>query len=268
MRVMNFRLILRFTLILFIAAHSVLLTAQAMTRLNVSRDTWFLGLGGGGASVNLPSNMTVFNGSAFSPPNNQDIFTIHYPSTGILQLDLGYRFHRIKTYIPYYYLYLQYRHYFGSRLSGSIDQYSLPGFINYDYKMNYGADLFTLNGKFDLIQHKRVLPYLAGGIGFILNHFYDYNESALAGVTPRISPNYGGNTNAKLAVTLGAGLDFILTECVSATLGYEHLFQNAIESGPGTGSWSNTTLKTGNVSMDMLFINLTVNFSQRLGIRS
>lgn len=225
-------------------------------------NAWFVGLGGGASWISLSSSTSVNNGSVFPRPFNQDSFTINNPSTGIAQLNAGWVTHSTRTYFPSLSAYIQYRHYFATDVKGGIYQYSLPAFQNYNYKMSFEADLFTINGKVGLAQLNQLIPYLSGGVGFIINHLNDYTESPTPNVIPRISPAYQGNSNSKLALTLGAGLDFLINRCTTLTLGYDHVFQGSIKSGSGLATWSGTSLNFGNTKMDTVFINITANFPQ------
>ena len=223
-------------------------------------NSWFVGVGGGTSWIGLPNNTTVLNGSGATPPSNRDNFSIKSASADVAEVMIGYRWEDDKTYFPSYDLYLQYRHYLDTGIKGTVTQYTLPGYTNYNYNINYDADLFTLTGKADLVDVKGFRPYLSAGVGAIINHLNDYSETALIGVTPRTNPNYNGNTSTSLAATLGAGIDYILTENTWLTLGYEHVFQGSIKSGPGAGSWSGTALNIGKVKMDTVFLNISAKF--------
>lgn len=265
MRVYNDRPLFNTLTILLLLSFTILpITTFARTPIGHVKhpNAWFVGLGGGASWISLPSSTSVINGAIVPPPFNQDTYTINNPSTGIAQLDAGYVWYIPRMYFPFYSAYIQYRHYFANNISGSIDQYSLPIFENYHYTMRYEADLFTINGKLGLFQLNQLLPYLSGGMGFIINHLNSYSESPTPNVTPRNSPAYQGNSNTQLALTLGAGLDFIINQCTTVTLGYDHVFQDNIKSGPGVATWSSTTLNFGNTKMDTLFINVTTHFPQ------
>ncbi|MHB1947709.1 MAG: outer membrane protein [Gammaproteobacteria bacterium] len=236
--------------------------------VSLNENGWFFGLGGGAAWTHVGhSSTTVPNGSDTPPPTNVDAYSITNPKVvANMQLMLGYRWHiENLCYLPYLSLYLQYRHNFNANLHGTIEQYSLPDFLNYRYRMNYDSDLITLNGKFDLVEFYHIMPYLAGGLGVIINHLNNYNETAFVGVTPRTSPHFNGISTTNFAGTLGAGLDFILTKNLWLTLGYEHVFVSGhLKSGSGTAAWSGTTLNFGNVRTDNVFLSLTANFPQAL----
>jgi opacity protein-like surface antigen len=224
-----------------------------------SYNTWFLGGGGGISWIHLSDSTTVSNGMPVSPPFNQDLFSIQTIKDSNVQINAGYRWENNTKYLPYSNLFFQYRSYINNDISGSIEQFSLPQFTNYNYQMKYSADLFTVNGKFDLVQYSRIMPYLSGGIGAIINSIYDYTETPTANVTPRTSPGYTTHNYTHLALTLGAGIDYILTENYWITLGYDHVFQGSINSGPGVSTWANTSLHFGTAKMDTVFINFTMN---------
>jgi opacity protein-like surface antigen len=225
-----------------------------------NENSWFVSAGAGKSWLNLSNSSTTVSNGSNTPPYDQDYFTIKNPSPQTqIQLDAGYQWHKDRKFGPYYSAFLRYRHYFATHFNGVVDQYSLPEFENYVYQMQYTANLFTLNGKVDLFEFKRILPYVSAGAGFILNYLDDYNETALANVTPRTSPDYSSNTNIAPAFALGIGIDVRFTDNVWATFGFEHLFQGKI-TGKGTGSWSDTRLSfANNAKMNTVFLSISAN---------
>src|SRR5438445_11455181 len=223
---------------------------------------WFVGAGGGVYWAKLPSSSTnVANGTPIEPPFNQDLYTINNPSAnGVLQVSAGYRWKYDQLFLPYSSVYFQYRHYNDSTVNGSIYQYSLPDFLNYNYKFSYSADLFTVNGKLDLANIKNVMPYVSGGIGVIMNRLDNYIENPTANVTPRISPAFNSNTSSHFAATLGAGIDYALTRNVWLTLGYEHVFQTSLPNTQGSNTWTGTNLNLGKIRLDTVFLNISAKF--------
>jgi opacity protein-like surface antigen len=225
-------------------------------------NTWFVGIGSGLSQSHFSdSTTTVSNGSGATPPSQNDFLTIKKPNiAGIAQFTVGYRWQREKKFIPYYQIYFQYRHYLTTDVDGTVEQYSLPTFLNYNYSTSFDADLYTVNGKFDLVQFKNMMPYLAVGAGVIVTNLYRYSETAFPGVTQRTNPNYDDGRNQNLAVTLGAGIDITLTKNVWATVGYEHVFQGTAKTKQGSGSWSSTSLNLGHVHSDTVFLNFSAKF--------
>lgn len=245
------------------AAHSY--HSSSKTKEN----SWFFGLGGGLSWINLSNGYTtVINGAPVPPPNNVDYYSIKTPQYQYqFQSALGYRWHRKKTYFPYLSTYILYRHYYSTDIKGSINQYSLPEFYNYDYRMSYSANLVTLNAKANLFEFKQVLPYLSLGVGGIFNQLQMYQEFATANVTPRSSPGYGNHANVNPALTLGLGLDLKASPNWWVTLGYEFMFQGALTTQNGIDSWASSHLAfSNNTKMNTGFIQITANIPE--GFRS
>lgn len=241
---------------------TVNLVAQSASAANNVDNSWYFGVGGGNTWINFANSELIDNATGAPPPYNNDTYTVNGEQAGYFQLDAGYRWHRTDSFLPYYAAFAEYSHFFRSNVSGEVTQFSAPPFENYNYKMAYTADMFTVNGKFDLVEFYSTLPYVLVGAGVIFNHVNSYSESELANVTPRTSPGYEGNSAAKLAGTLGAGFDFIITKNYWLTVGYEHVFQGDLMSGPGVDAWSNTKLNFGNTKMDTAFVMITANYPQ------
>lgn len=231
--------------------------------VNIADQAWFIGAGGGIARIHFSNGHTsVDNGSLFLPPMNQDTYSINTPTTGIAQINAGYIAYNGSKYFAAFSAYIQYRHYFTSHISGSVEQYTLPEFENYNYKVRYEADLFTINGKVGLVQLNQFIPYISAGIGFIINHVNDYTESPKPDITARISPTYQGKSNTNLAYTLGAGIDFLINKCMTITLGYDHVFQGNTTSGQGLSTWSSASLNFGDTNLDTVFLSVTTYIPQ------
>ena len=236
----------------------------------ITNNIWFVGAGAGAGWGKLPdSYTTVSNGAPDSPPYNQDLYTINNPSFSLmLQFNAGYRWQHDNAYVPFSSLYVQYRHYNDGNVTGRIYQYSLPDFLNYNYQMSYMADLVTVNGKLDLGQNKRVMPYIAGGVGAIINRVEDYKENQTANVTPRISPGFASTSSTHFAATLGVGVDIILTRNVWMTLGYDHVFQTSLPNASGVNAWTGTSLRLGDVRLDTVFLNISARFPDTFRLNS
>lgn len=229
------------------------------------KNAWIFGLGLGGSKINLSNSTSVYADNGVPASNNMDTYTIKSPTSDLFQVLFGYRWFKDQTYLPYRHLYFQYRHYISSNIRGTVDQFALPEFENYTYQMHYDADLYLLSGKLDLISFKDVMPYLSGGLGLIANHLSNYSEAPTPNVTPRTSPDFKSRTTTNFAATLGAGIDFAMTDTLWLTLGYDHVFQSEIKTKPGTSTWYNTNLDFGNAGIDTVFLNLTANLTQVFG---
>lgn len=229
-------------------------------------DSWFVAVGGGGTTLSMPSTVSVANGANVSSAYDYDVYSVQNPRTSLFQFLVGYGWHVERSFMPFFSTYFQYRHYMHANINGTVDQYNIPEFLNYNYEINYSADLFMLGGKFNLFRVQRVLPYVSVGLGAMLSHLSGYDETALANVTPRTSPAYGGNVTRKAAIALGLGFDVILNQSTWLTFGYEWLTQGNMVTGSGTGDdWQNTVLNFHNVKMNTLFVNISANLPQGLG---
>lgn len=246
--------------------YAVFVLCQLLYSINsFAANQWFLEAGAGAGRSYLPGSTTVDNGAPY--PYNNDVYSIQNMSLNLLQFGVGYRMGEEKPFLPFYSVEVNYQHYNNGRINGYVTQYGLSEFTNYRYSMQAASDVFMLAGKWDLAEWHRLLPYLSAGIGASLNHVSNYQETALDNVTPRISPNYAGNTEKNLAFSIGAGLDVILTENYWLTLGYQRLFQYDVKSGSGVDSWSGSKLDFGHAKTDMVFINLSANFPQAFTYR-
>ena len=204
--------------------------------------------------------MTVNNGSGFPPPSNIDIYTGGVSSNqSSLGFTAGYRWQNEGLWIPQFSLGLRYKYLFENDLTGKVIQYSLPEFTNYDYTYKASSNALLLAAKVDFYAYKQIMPYLSVGIGSALNQT-SYSESALPGITPRISPSFADQSTVQLTYTLGAGLDAQLTERITLSAGYEYQGWGAFNSGKGTVGWSDQSLSQSNyqshallLSMDYLF---------------
>lgn len=227
-----------------------------------TNNRWLLGGGVGGVERSWRTSTSIDNGTPVPAPYNQDIFTIQRPSNNaIITLFGGYQWKRLNTLLPYYSLSLHYEHQFSSAFKGTVQQYGLPQFINYNYSMRLNASIINIVGKVNLVEYKSFLPYLSAGVGAAFNRVSGYREQAIPPVDPpRVSPNYASETNINFAYTLGAGIDYIFCENVWFTLGYEYLDLGKANSGQGSGSWSGTRLDFGKVHTNTLSGTVTYLF--------
>ena len=122
--------------------------------------------------------------------------------------------------------------------SGTVDQFSLPGFdnLNYQYSLESFSAMGTLNLLF--LTHSPWQPYLNGSVGCSRNDAFDYYE------TPRITgaipmPSFSENATYAFAYSLGAGLRYRVTQILSLGLGYQ--FSDLGETKLGVSSAQQTT---------------------------
>lgn len=220
-------------------------TAAAMptpsTNLTIDpKARWFLSFNIGEQFQTGKETMYVNNGSYYPPPYNQDTYTVNKTAhASMINISGGYRWQREQNYLPAYSLGLLYQHSFVGHPSGEIIQYSDPIFTNYNYKSNLSSNLLLATAKVNIYTINKFSPYITAGLGGAFNHA-SYNETALPGVTPRISPDFTGN-KSQFAYNAGAGLDYIASQHFIINVGY--LYQNVGNiSGRGQGTWSGTNL--------------------------
>ncbi|MEO8402126.1 MAG: outer membrane beta-barrel protein [Gammaproteobacteria bacterium] len=230
----------------------------ASTLSSFKQGRWYMDIAGGASSVSMPGQTSVSNGTLLMFPLNNDTYSTHSPYTNLnLGLGGGYQWQFDRTYVPYFNLGIQYTHIFTSHVEGSVTQFSLPIFNNYNYKFDYDANVLVLNGKLDLIEYHSFLPYIALGIGAAYNDFSNYHEYAKPSVTPRTTPNYGSHNTANFTYTLGAGVDYHCSNKIWLSLGYEYDSLDKLKSNRGRSTWSTTQLTFDSLKNNMVFASLS-----------
>lgn len=220
------------------------------------RSNWYLTAGGGiQFSQNLPV-ITVNNGSNFPAPFDEDIYTHHgLRSTGLFTASAGRRWEQDSLWFPSVWFGLNYQYVPSVSLNGTVIQYSIPEFTNYNYHLNVASNILMGSAKLNLVKAQRFSPYITASLGEAFIEVSHYQEFALDHVTPRISPNFLNRTNAQFAYHAGAGIDMQVTDQLITTLGY--LYQNTghISSGTGTDAWSNTALNLGQAASNQVILS-------------
>ena len=217
---------------------------------------WFIGVGAGGLYSNLPSSTTVHNGSAFPAPHDVDLYTTKNQGKIVTEVSAGHRWTTSSHLIPAYSLGVLWQYGFNSNMGNTITQYSEPEFLNYNYNWNAQSNLLLASGKLNVFQYKRFSPFINGGIGASFNLANDYSETALANVTPRVSPDFRSNTASQFAYQLGAGFDLQLTPQILASLGYNYQNLGQVASGYGVSTWSSEKLNLGSSSQNEFLISV------------
>lgn len=171
-------------------------------------------------------------------------------------LSSGYVWVRENTWLPAFSIGLTSQYVYPMTLKGSVDQYSLPAFRNYNYK--YDIQLLDLMGtvKLNIVRWHDFMPYLTLSGGFVNYRISNYKENAVAGVTPRISPGFQSDNNYNLAYTAGLGLAYVLQENLALSLEYNYSDFGTISTGKGA---STQTLTGTNYSNELLQNTLTMN---------
>jgi opacity protein-like surface antigen len=218
---------------------------------------WFVAGYVGREKPNINSSITTDNGSGYPWPNNLDTYSTNENATASAAVEVGYRRTEHRRFIPAYSLSLRYEHIFSNDIGGLVTQYSLPDFTNYSYKWDVSSDVFLILGKVNIVEWHHFLPYISGGIGTALNRTSNYTETALANVTPRVSPGFQNNTNSQFAYHLGAGVDWQIQPQYIVSLGYDYEGLGTIFSGNGEGSWAGNSLSSQTFHSNSVMLGFT-----------
>lgn len=246
-----------FVLLSFLPFHSSfanLPDQKSSTNKNQMNKGWFFGLDAGWVKPSLKNSTSVLNGNSAPAPNNSDLYTVNNPgSTSEVTGYAGYRFIRDTWFVPSTSVAVRYQHINRFTVKGTVQQYSLPTFTNYNYSFNLSSDVLSLQGKADLFQIGFLAPYFGAGIGIATNKFGNYNEQATSGVTARVSPDYANRSYTNATFNIGAGFDFQINRNFSATLAYEYTNLGTVKSGKGEGdSWTGEALQFGLLRAQMV----------------
>lgn len=250
---------LKLTAIFLFSSIFYLKLASAALVPEYHQGSWFLAGDAGLLWSSSLNNVTVNNGSLFPPPQNLDIYTARTGSNdAMLALWGGYRWCQGEhPFFPALSLALRYEYVFSRTLNGNVIQYSLPEFNNYTYSLKANADVLSLYSKWDLFQFGKFSPYVDGGLGASFIHGYGYQESALPGVTPRISPAFASHSRTEFAYNFGVGLDVFWIPQIIMSIGYDFQFLGNLSSGVGQGPWSNAKLNIGRYGANTALISFT-----------
>lgn len=220
---------------------------------------WFVGAALGWAWPSFSkSHTSVLNGSSQPAPANSDAYSMSTPNSAAdVSLFAGYRWMREARWFPLYSLALRYQYLASFKMNGTVQQYSLPDFSNYHYQVQGNSSIFTVQAKANIYEYRSFSPYVSLGLGVAFNTMGDYKETAVSGVTPRISPAYRSKTSSDVAYNLGAGLDYFVRPNVTVSLGYEFAVLGNVQTGNGTGEdWTDASLKFGRLSTHTVLLSV------------
>jgi len=150
----------------------------------------------------------------------------------------GYTWKRDTKWLPAYSVGMKYMYTSPATVKGYIDQYSIPNFENYYYTYQIQQQNLLATVKADLYNWRNVMPYLTLGAGLSINAVSSYQEQALTGVTPRLSPAFSSRINTNFAYTVGAGFDFILQKNIWMNLEYDYAYYGTVRTGRGADNTS------------------------------
>ncbi len=164
-------------------------------------------------------------------------------------VEAGFAWQRPENWLPGYSLGVRYLAASKTKVSGYIDQYSLPDFRNYSF--SYDVQLSNLMAilKADLCRVYNVMPYLLVGAGAGVYSAYNYQEQPTPDVTPRVSPAFQSVSNTNFSYQFGAGFDFAIRKNVSINFEYDYIHYGTIQTGNGVNYSTETGTNYDNESL-------------------
>lgn len=226
---------------------------------NTAHNTgWYASVGGGLAFPSFNSNLTIANNSGFPGTFSQDLYTTQNNNQPLFEMSFGHRWERPKLWLPAYSLGFYYQHFFTTNMGGNITQYSSPVYTNYNYNWNVTADVLLVGLKLNLIQYRRLAPYLKAAAGFSYNKSNGYSESPLPGLTDtRVSAGFQANTSTQFAYNAGIGLDFQASGNFIVSAEYQYQNLGTMSLGNGSNAWSGQSLSLGQYHANAFLFSLT-----------
>lgn len=235
----------------------LLLCTNCATAFTLPPHVWYASGSLGMEYPHFNANWRVNNGSGLTPPGNQDIYTFDNNHHPFINGSTGYYFTQNKAWFPALSLGLTYQYLPSNDIGGHIFQYSIPSFMNYNFRWDVTAHILLASAKLNLFQLHSFMPYLSAAAGPAYIRASSYHETALPDVTPRTSAGFAESTNTQFAYVLGAGLDYQLNTHYLLSLGYQYLSLGKIRSGSGAGSWYSETLYLGYYRSNEILLSLT-----------
>lgn len=107
---------------------------------------------------------------------------------------------------------------------GSVWQYKLPQFNNYNFRAPLSSTRLMFDVKPGLFTWSRVSPYLILGVGATWNGVSYHEVASQADIDPASALSLSRKTNTHVAWDAGAGLKVALSDCLFATAEYVYAF--------------------------------------------
>lgn len=160
----------------------------------------------------------------------------------ILTLSGGYNWFFPHDWLPTASVGIEYSYIPQINNNGQIEQFSDPALVNYNYGYKTLHNSLSLLGKLDIYRWNQFMPFILAGIGNSWNDIKSYQETALPGVTPRISPGFSNGSRSAWKYTLGIGLDYQPSLNLLIGLSYRYDTFNKGQSGTGIDTFANERL--------------------------
>jgi opacity protein-like surface antigen len=246
---------------LMTVGHNSVVSAGSMGSVGqANNSSWYAGISGSVVWASLADGLNINNGAAAPFPFNTDRYSIEHGTDGALAVQAGYEWQRTTPWFPSYSLGLQYEHYWLGAIKGTITQYSLPEFLNYSYTWDTQADTVSLYTKVHVVEYGAFKPFINAGLGLAINRSGHFYETPFAGVTPRVSPGFSKHTQTNFTYNVGAGVDYALSQKLSASVAYNYQDLGSVRSSNGVDTWSGDNLTIEHYELNMLVVGLTYRF--------
>lgn len=207
-----------------------LFTSQAWAISNPYDGNWYVAAGAGYSFYSLDGDNDISACSGL-PPDHYYKTSLH--DSGFVSFTTGYAWTRFDTAFPALMLGVNFSYAFNGEVRGSIDKYSSTAFTNYHYTYDFSRQSLMGVVKLDLFNGNGFMPYITGGAGISFNRASNYQEEALSGVTPRVSPGFGTAFHSAFAYMLGAGVDYAICDDIWVALGYQYGNYGTVVTGHG-----------------------------------
>ncbi len=216
---------------------------------------------GAGEMLNQSSGDNYLGTGAGWPDDHYVRNTITNEPVGFIEI--GAAWQRPEAIFPGVSLGLRYMSAAAAKVSGYIDQYSLPDFRNYDF--SYQVQLSNLMAllKAGVCRVGIAMPYILAGAGAGIYSTSNYTEQATPNVTPRVSPAFASVSNTQFSYQFGAGIDFAILKTLSLNFEYDHIHYGTVQTGNGVNYATETGTNYDNESLrnkinaNTLFLSLT-----------
>jgi len=208
--------------------------------------SWFAGVGLATGKANITGNNPQYAASGIPDfPDDMYVFTSsHNPTLTAFSLLGGYQWQRNTDWLPAYSLALNYVNSLSSiKKSGIIYQNSLPDSGNFTFNYKISTQLLMLKFKADIYRFSQFMPFVSVGAGMAFNKASDYSTSPIPGQTAMVQEDgFASRTTTQFAKSIGAGIDWAISNKLQATLDYEYTTYGNVETGTGATALANNHL--------------------------
>lgn len=217
----------------------------------------YVSLAVGLAKFDIPSAITIRNGSFYTNGMANDRYDTHQATKTTASLTTGLIFPHQSSWISQVWLGLSFQHFAKQDMGGNISQYALDQFKNYQYQWYRQVNTLMLVSRAVLPLTHHVDSFAQLGIGAATINMTGYQEQAANGIASRISPAFTDHHHLKATYAAQAGLQKSISDTMQISLAYQYQYFGRLNSGQGSGLWSQSLLSLKNVNAHMAMIGLT-----------